>query len=254
MKPYYQDATVTLYHGDARDILPDLGRDFDLVLTDPPYGQQFAGQGVKTAGANIRADGARQGVRVARQVLFEASQLTKPDAHLLVFCHWESWPDFYDAVSPLFPIKNALIWWKDRGGMGDTDMEYARDYEVILFGASGRRSIAGRRDGAVLKGFPPVGTDRIHPTEKPENLLRHLIRKHCPLGGSVVDPFAGCGSTLVAAKAEGCTAIGIEVEERWCEAAARRCSQAVLPFTAAPLGPPAAALPSGAGSLPRRGG
>lgn len=232
-KPYYRDPSgVAVYHGDARDILPELGLEFDLVLTDPPYGQQFAGQGVKTMGANIRADGARQGVRVARQVLFETCQLTKPDAHLLVFCHWESWPDFYDAVSPLFPIKNALIWWKDRGGMGDTDMEYARDYEVILFGASGRRPIAGRRDGAVLKGFPPVGADRIHPTEKPENLLRHLIGKHCPPRGAVVDPFAGCGSSLVAAKALGCSAIGIEVEERWCEAAARRLSQDLLPLVA----------------------
>lgn len=69
IQPYYTDASVALYHGDARDILPELGLEFDLVLTDPPYGQQFAGQGVKTMGANIRADGARQGVRVARQVL-----------------------------------------------------------------------------------------------------------------------------------------------------------------------------------------
>jgi site-specific DNA-methyltransferase (adenine-specific) len=234
IRPYYQDASTTLYHGDARDILPELGLAFDLVLADPPYGQQFAGQGVKTQNANIRADGARQGVRVARQVLFEISQLTKPDAHVLVFCHWESWPDFYDALCPLFPIKNALIWWKARGGMGDTDMEYARDYEVILYGASGRRALTGRRDGAVIRGFPPVGSDRIHPTEKPENLLRWLIGKHCPPGGAVLDPFVGCGSTLVATKAFGCTGVGIEIEERWCEATARRLSQEVRPLVTPP--------------------
>jgi site-specific DNA-methyltransferase (adenine-specific) len=228
LKPYYQDEAVTLYHGDARDVLPDLADEVDLVLTDPPYGQQFAGAGVMTAKANVRADGARQGVRVARQVLFCAGERMKPDAHALVFCHWESWPDFYDACSALFPIKSGLIWHKDRGGMGDTEMEYSRDYEVILFGAHGRRPIAGRRDGAVIKGFPPVGSSREHPTEKPIPLLKYLIEKHAPAGGLVLDPFAGSGTTLRAAKDLGRRAIGIEIEERYCEVTARRMGQGAM--------------------------
>lgn len=229
MKPYFQDGGVTIYHGDCRDVVTGLlPQTVDLILTDPPYGQQFAGQGVKTLTANIRADGARQGVRVARQGLAASLPILKADAHALVFCHWESWPDFYDACSAFWPIKNALVWHKARGGMGDTVMEYARDFEIILYGAFGRRAIVGRRDGAVIRGFPPVGNDRLHPTEKPVALLRYLIERHAPAGGAVLDLFMGSGSTLEAARMVHRRAVGIEIEERYCEIAARRLAQSVL--------------------------
>lgn len=235
LKLVYEDDLVTLYHGDCRDVLEELpSQGVDLFLSDPPYGQQFAGQGVTTQKANIRADGARQGVRVFRQALAAVAPLLKPDAHFLSFCHWESWPDFYDAVSPYLPIKNALIWHKDRGGMGDCEMEYARDYEIVLYAASGRRPIVGKREGAVIKGIPPVGNDRRHPTEKPVALMRKLIIKHAPPGGLVIDPFAGVGSTLQAARELGVRAIGIEIERRWCEVAARDLAQGYLPISIAP--------------------
>lgn len=229
MKPYYEQDGIAIYHGDCRDVLADIERQsVDLFLTDPPYGQQFHGQALITEKANIRADGARQGMRVVRQALFEAEPTWKADVHLLVFCHWESWPDFYDAVSSYIPIKNALVWWKNRGGVGDTEMEYARDYEVLLYGARGRRSLIGKRPCAVIPGFPPVGANRLHPTEKPEPLLAQLVARHCPDGGVVLDSFAGVGSTLVAAKRLGRRAIGIEIEERYCELAAKRLLQGVL--------------------------
>jgi site-specific DNA-methyltransferase (adenine-specific) len=234
LKPYYEEAGIRIYHGDAREVIPELEPEyFDLLLTDPPYGMAFAGQGVKTARANVRADGVRQGVRVVRQVLFETARVLRSDAHLYLFCHWESWPDFYDAVSPFAPIKSALVWWKDRGGMGDTELEYARDYEVILFAASGRRALAGRRDGAVLEGFPPIpSAQRLHPTEKPVPLLTWVVSKSAPPEGTVLDPFMGSGTTLRAAKDMGRRAVGIEIEERYCEIAAKRLSQGVLQLEA----------------------
>lgn len=233
MKPYAEAGGITLYHGDCRDVCDHIPADtVDLLLSDAPYGQQFTGQSEITKRANIRGDGARQGVRLVRQMLFNSDRLMRSDAHLLLFCHWESWPDFYDAASSTWPIKNALIWWKNRGGVGDTELEYARDYEVILYGARGRRKLLGRRPCAVLVGHPPVGTDRLHPTEKPEPLLRQLIERHSPEGGTVLDPFCGVGSALVAAKRVGRKGIGIEIEERYCEAAAKRLLQDVLPMGA----------------------
>lgn len=235
MRPYYRDpdAGITLFHGDCRDVVATLAPgSVDLLLTDPPYGKQFAGEGVATRQANIRGDGARQGVRVVRQALFAALPALAVDAHILVFCHWESWPDFYDALCPLVPVKNALIWHKDRGGAGDCQMEYARDYEVVLYGAKGRRAITGRRDGAVIRGFPPIGRERRHPTEKPTNLLAYFIAKHCPPGGLVLDPFAGSGTTLLAAKRLGRRAIGIEIDERYCRITAERLRQQRQPAPA----------------------
>lgn len=206
-------------------MLADLpGRLDGSLLTDPPYGTQYVGKGRPVRKLNIRADGARQGVRVVRQALFAALPLLATDARVLVFCHWESWPDFYDALCPLVPLKNALIWHKDRGGPGDTQTEYARDYEVLLYRTHGRRPITGRRDAALVRGFPPVGAQpqRLHPTEKPVDLLAYFIAKHCPPGGTVLDPFAGSGSTLLAAQRLDRRAIGVEIDQRYCQVAATR--------------------------------
>ena len=236
MRPYYEADGITIYHGDCRDVLPEIARQsVDLLLTDPPYGMQFAGQSASTAQANIRADGVRQGVRVVRQAMLDLSPAMRSDAHVLMFCHWESWPDFYDALSAYVSIRNALVWWKDRGGMGDCEMEYHRDYEIILYGAHGRRPafVAGdrgakKRTGAVIAGYAPVGADRVHPTEKPIDLLQLLIQRHAPERGMVLDPFCGSGTTLLAARNMGRRALGIEVEERFCQMAAERLTQGVL--------------------------
>ena len=230
VKPYYEQDGITIYHGDCREVLPTLPEEsIDLLLTDPPYGLQFAsGQRNVNPLGNVKADGARQGMRLVRQMLMEAMPAMKPDAHAYIMCNFESWPDFYDAVSSYLPIRNALIWWKNRGGMGDTDMEYARDYEVILYGAMGRRSLYGRRDGSVIHGVAPAGNDRKHPTEKPVGLMSRLMAKSCPENGLVCDPFMGAGPTMEAARLSGRRAVGIEIEEQYCEYAAKRLAQGVL--------------------------
>lgn len=223
--PYYSDESVIIYHGDCRDVLDDIDVRADLLLTDPPYGQQFSGGGATTKRANIRGDGARQGVRVVRQMLGAVGDTLAHDAHAYLFCHWESWPDFYDAATGHLDIKSSLIWHKERGGMGDLALEYARDYEVILFGVQpgSRRPLHGRRDGAVIRGHAPISSKaRVHPTEKPVSLLRYLIEKSCPPGGLVLDPFAGSGPVGEAARETGRLAVLIEMDEAHCETAATR--------------------------------
>ncbi|AKQ66512.1 Adenine-specific methyltransferase [Myxococcus hansupus] len=228
MKPYFQSDLVTLYLGDCRDQLLGLpSESVDLMLTGPPYGMAYEGRGQRAAA--IRADGSRQGMRVLRQALTAAGPSLAADAHALVFCHWSSWPDFTDAVAAHLKMKGALIWWKNRGGVGDCTGSYAPDYEVLLHAVGGkRRPLVGKRMVAVLAGFAPVPPPkRLHPTEKPVSLLRLLIERSCPAGGLVLDPFAGSGSTLVAAQQLGRRAVGVELEERYCEAAARRLEQAL---------------------------
>lgn len=230
MKPYYDVDGITIYHGDCRDVEPSLQRDgVDLLLTDPPYGMAFV-SGWNQEQAAVRSDGVRQGIRAVRWALNTLEPTFSPDMHALVFCHWESWPDFYDNLCHLFAIRNALVWSKGGGGMGDLRHEYAKDYEMILFGARSRgRELRGIRHGAVLHGHKRVpAAQREVPFQKPESLLGELIERHCPEGGLVLDPFLGSGSTLVAAKFAGRRAIGIEIEERYCEIASRRLDQGVL--------------------------
>lgn len=235
MTPYFEREGLTIYHGDSRDVLHDLEwGSVDLVLTDPPYGMAFSGQSEKSAQANVAADGVRQGVRTVRQALFTTVPLLKPDAHILMFCHWQSWPDFYDMVASYAKVRNALIWHKESGGQGNILTDYLRNYEVILYASRGARPISG--DGsysAVLSGFSrPNQQGRHHPTEKPVSLLTRLVDRHCPADGLVLDPFLGSGTTLIAAQLLGRRAIGIEIEERYCEIAARRLDQMVLPMEA----------------------
>ncbi|WP_225888746.1 DNA-methyltransferase [Myxococcus xanthus] len=116
-----------------------------------------------------------------------------------------------------------------RGHGGLCGASYAPDYEVVLHAAGPkRRPLVGKRMGAVLAGHAPVPPQqRSHPTEKPVSLLSLLMARSCPEGGLVLDPFAGTGATLVAAQLLGRRAVGVELEERYCEAAARRLEQAL---------------------------
>lgn len=231
MRPYFERGGVQLFHADARDAIDEVvvNGTVDLLLTDPPYGMQYEGEVKSAAQANIRGDGARQGVRVFRQVLFELSHKWQHDAHAYSFCHWEGLPDFYDAMSTSLSMRNALVWDKASGGTGDTVCDFARDFEQVLYGIRGRRPLNGRRDGAVLRGYKSVpSASRLHPTEKPVALLAYLIRKSTQPGQLVVDPFSGSASTLEAAKACGRRAIGFELDERWCERSAKRLEQESL--------------------------
>lgn len=228
MDPYYQspDGAVTIFHGDAREVLPTLpGGSIDLLLSDPPYGMAYAG---KAKAQGVRADGQRQAMRLLRAVLPDLDRVLTTPAHAYLFCHWESLPDFYDAIAPYWAPKNALVWHKAQGGMGDTGGDYAHDYELILFAHKGRRRLSGGRAGTSVFRCPPVpGAQRQHPTQKPIGVLAEFIRRSSLIDEAVLDPFIGAGSTLVAAAAMGRRAVGIEVDERYCAAAARRVEDAL---------------------------
>jgi DNA modification methylase len=220
MKPYYSDGAVTLYHGNCRDILPTLGP-VDLVLTDPPYGINYVSNHTVGRGATpITNDGARLSLALQRQVIPLLSDKTQ---HVLWFTRWDVWPDVWAELGPWFPLRGMLVWDKGDPGMGDLK-HWGPSYELIA--SAGWGKTVGSRDQSVLRYFKPSAAMRVHPTEKPQALLRYLIDKLTP--STVLDPFAGGGSTLLAARDCGRKAIGIEISEAYCEAAARRLSQGSL--------------------------
>ncbi len=229
MKPYYEHNGITIYHGDCRDVLAYLAAgSVHLLLTDPPYGMTYTNDAKK----GLRGDAQRQGLRLLRSMLGEADRVLATPSHVYIFCHWESWPDFYDAVGCYWNTKNALVWHKDCGGVGDCLGDYAHDYEMVLFAhKGGRKELIGRRDGSVVRQLPVPGNKRQHPTEKPVSLLRYYLGKSTEPGEIVLDPFMGSGSVLRAAKDLGRQAIGIELEERYCEAAVGRLTQEVFDFS-----------------------
>jgi len=212
VKPYYERDGITIYHGDCREILA--WTEADVLVTDPPYGMSFVSS--RTTQRRPITSDHDTSVRDAAVALWCCG---RPAA---VFGTWK-------APRPANTV-NRLIWDKQDGvgpGMGDLSLAFgSSDEEIYLLGAWPK---TGRRRGNILRtsvGMSALATNIGHPTPKPVGLLRQIISEAPP--GSVADPFCGSGSTLEAASLESRRAIGIEIEERYCEIAAKRLSQRVM--------------------------
>lgn len=246
-EPYYQDDFVTLYHGDCREILPDIGQ-VDAVVTDPPYGDTSLGWDRPVAGwldlieapqlwcfGSMRfwlEHGAdfREGWTYAQEIVWEKhngsgfhADRFKRVHELAVHWYRGRWASLHREPPVTFDAAPRTVRRKRRPPhMGEID------------GGSYRSEDGGPRlMRSVLRVRSEHGRAQ-HPTQKPLGILVPLIS--FSVGADydrVLDPFAGSGSTLLAAKQLGRQAIGIEVEERYCEIAAQRCAQDVLDLGAA---------------------
>jgi site-specific DNA-methyltransferase (adenine-specific) len=210
--PYYDHGGITIYHGDCRDILPSLAA--EVLVTDPPYGLDYSSNMPgKFNGQGVAGDESTE-TRDAILSLWGG----RPAA---VFGTWK--------VRKWGEPRGVLVW--DKGpasGMGDLSFPWKASWEDIAIYGKGW---SGHRDEGVLRGQAVTTWSgergfRRHPNEKPVWLLSHILKKAPE--GAVVDPFLGSGSTLMAAKFLGRRALGIEVEEEYCEAAANRMAQGVL--------------------------
>jgi site-specific DNA-methyltransferase (adenine-specific) len=217
--PYYQDNLVTLYHGDCREVTRDLpSESVNLVLTDPPYGMNYDSG---YSGATVHLDGTRLCLRMYRELLPLVSRVMADGSHFYWFTRWDVWPDAYDCIAPHIPVRNALVWDKGHPGMGNLQV-YGYSFEMAVFAAKGKRALNGGRPNSVFPVKPVPHAHRVHPTEKPAALVEDWIRRSSFTGEVVFDPFAGGGSTLLAAAKWGRRAVGIEIDERYCEGIATR--------------------------------
>lgn len=218
MSLYYQDDYVTLYHGDCiKDHAEWL--EADVLVTDPPYGMAFKA-GKRVNGQSSEWTSRWTGVAIAGDETTEARDTALAswgEKPALVFGTWKK-------PAPE-GVREVLVWDKVVStGMGALDIPWRPSWESIYVLGKG---FAGKRSHGVLAiSMPTLDPARKdHPTAKPLSLMSALVSKTL---GTVADPFAGSGSTLVAAKSMGRKAIGVELEERYCEVIAKRCSQEVL--------------------------
>ena len=203
MRPYYQDSLTTIYHGDAREIVPTLDWS-DICLTDPPYGLPG------------------EDPNIAAEVL-----TFTPYRVAAVFSDWRS----SIALSAVPAKVGELVWeygWVSGGRTRAKFGAFPTHNTIHLFGDRKRLHLL---DGSIIRRQPGFSSPRQcsyarksgHPYEKPVKLVEWLLA-HLD-GFTAVDPFMGSGTTLVAAKRRRTVAVGIEVEERWCEVAARRLEE-----------------------------
>jgi len=204
-KSYYQDDAVAIYHADCRDILPLIpDKSIDLVLTDPPYG------------INLNLEWLSE-LNVAHSK--PANKLDKPilgDSGMTLDFLIFGFPYIYD------PNATGWLVWDKQPGI-DTDRTLTSPIEML--------------STTLWKGFRLVrcmwagymrdnGEHRFaHPTQKPQKVIDYVILKS---EGIILDPFLGSGTTCVCAKKLGRKCIGIEIEEKYCEIAAKRLSQSVM--------------------------
>lgn len=205
MTPYYEQDGMTIYHGDCVEVLPSL-KPMGVLLTDPPYGIDFAGQPTKWQ----RRAGQQAEEWDSRPAPDWLLQWVRSMARFQII-----WGGNYFALPP---ARCWLSWHKPDAPPSMGNVEYAW-------------TNLDQNSRQISVSISATNAERVgHPTQKPEAVIRWaLMQVEGVLAPSVLDPFMGSGTTLVAAKRLGRCAVGIEREERYCEMAAKRLSQGALP-------------------------
>jgi site-specific DNA-methyltransferase (adenine-specific) len=236
--PYYDRDGIVIYNADCRDILPHL-EPVDLVLTDPPYpdlkgGTKYAFAGVAPTPVGTVTIGTPWGIELAEWLpaAWETSRLG-----MMVFCSYHSVAE----VASFVPKEKrvALVsWYKRNSPPAIANVpRFTAEFAWLFKKSPGLkwRNITNTVIDIPMLQSGCMTTERLrdpngetsHPTQKPVALMRTLMAVG---GDTILDPFMGSGTTLRAAKDLGRRAIGIEIEERYCEIAVRRLSQQVLPL------------------------
>lgn len=251
-RPYYQDESATLYCGDALEVIPALsGALIDAIVCDPPYssGGAFRGDrmgdtvkkyvqsGTLVYRPEFAGDNRDQRGYFAWCSLWLAAAAGRANtgAACAVFTDWRQMPTTTDAIQAGGWVWRGIGVWDKGEGVRPRANGLRSQAEFIVWGTRGP---VRDTDPVYLPGVVRTGgvesSEREHIAEKPAELMRWLVQL-APVGGTILDPFAGSGTTLRAAKDLGRKAIGIEIEERYCEIAARRCAQETLFPAPAPI-------------------
>ena len=244
-RPYYEDDFATIHHGDVFSLLDLASGSWDGLITDPPYssGGKFRGDRmgstvdkyVSTGTLNPRVEFGgdnrdQRGFFAWVSFWSSLAQLTAPtSAPIAVFCDWRQLPTVTDAIQAGGWVWDGIATWFKRGGRPRKNMTRL-DSEFVAVGRNGPADLSDPRyPSSVFEcpAPPTTGARRLHVTQKPIPVMEWLVPLVRP-GGTVLDPFMGSGSTLVAAKNLGRKAIGGDADEYWCEVAAKRLSQETL--------------------------
>ena len=224
MNPYYEDEWVTLYHGDALEVLPNIQTEYySFVALDPPY----AMAPVAVAGKDDGAAGASGSpIRLLSETARETRRVLRPGGVAAVICDWRRVPDVaYLLTLHGLRLTSCVAWTRSTIGTGGM---FRSAWDPMLIASSGAPQIVDKSGVPnVVHVNPP--RDKSHPYEKPPEVWAHVLRRIPP--GVMLDPYAGSGASLAAAIATGNRWVGIECDEAHAEQIAkRRQSQDVLDF------------------------
>jgi DNA modification methylase len=204
MKPYYDEDGITIYHGDCREVLPSLS--FDYIVADPPY---------------------------ANGTDYDSYQDTAPNLFALI--DWLA-PMLYRgaAITPgvanvhLWPRPRWMLSWTEPAGIGSGPWGFSCWQPILVYGPDPYLAAGLGRRPDLFQGVGRGASNSDHPVAKPLSVMRWIVDRCSPQGASIVDPFMGSGSTLIAAREVGRQAIGIDISQSYCDIAISRLSQMTL--------------------------
>lgn len=224
-EPYYSDESVTLYHGDCRDVLP--GINADSIVTDPPF---KLSQAYSTAVDSDNLGAVASIVETAPMML----RAVPPGGMAVVFYDTRILPFALDAFRRSgWAYRRALTLYRRWGNAHKLHgWMSTSDFALVFARPEGREVFYGPWAHDTYVKSNPEADSADHSAQKPMGFVGQIVSNVTPPGGTVLDPYAGSGTTLRAASHLGRQAIGIEIEERYCEIAAKRLAQGVLEVSA----------------------
>jgi len=216
MKPYYEEPNITIYNVDCLEIMKEFeDNQFDLCLTDPPYGKQWA-RGVNGIGTLIQKNEKPKNLQWDKKIPAGEyfTELIRISKNQIIF-GGNYFTDF------LYPSNCWIVWDKKDNSFKNV----FADCELIW--TSFNRVV--RKYKFIQQGFIGESKDkRYHPTQKPSELIRMILEDYTNKGDTILDPFLGSGTTARACKDLGRKCIGIEISKEYCDIAVKRLGQEVL--------------------------
>jgi DNA modification methylase len=198
---------ATLYCGNCIELLPEIPESsVDAIVVDPPYFQGMNHNGIRSERADL--------------------SISKPERAVYVFCDWRSNGMFLETMDEHMEVKNSLVWIKHLG----TGFCYLNSYETILFHCNSGRRLPFSNVLTGIKSFnggaKTTNGKKLHPTQKPVELIEKLINDSTQEGMTILDPMMGSGSTGVACAKTGRKFIGMEIQRKYFDIACRRIEEA----------------------------
>ena len=213
-----------LYNGDCLEVMDRLIEEdikVDCILTDPPYGMNFKSNHRKNKYEKIENDNNLNFLPLLFNKLYK---ILNDNSHIYCFCSWHNIDKFKIEFEKYFKLKNIIVWEKNNTSMGDLKGSYAPKHEFILYGHKGRRLRNGFRYADIIKAKRT--NNKLHPTQKPVDLLELLLKQSTNENEIVLDCFMGSGSTGVACVNTGRKFIGIELDKNYFDIASKRIEEA----------------------------
>lgn len=203
-------------NGDSLEILESLEDGcIDVVLTDPPYGINYVSNRSMFDDSITKRGLLNDGKDEAFELLDKTCEIlqrkTAENSHLYFFCSWNVFSSFEKIISKYFTIKTPIIWDKGNKGSGDLDNDWGNQTEIIIYCVKGKKLVNARRGNLI--NVPRLHTTKmIHPTQKPNELLKQILEVSATNGDFIVDPFMGSGSTIKVCNEMKLKCLGIELD------------------------------------------